>query len=83
MSSGVSCRCGSDLASLWLWCRPAAIVLIQPLAWELYYAMGAALRKAKKIRKEKKKEKSLREEINGATVGHLGNCSENTLHQNS
>ena len=23
-----------DLALLWLWCRPAAIAPIQPLAWE-------------------------------------------------
>ena len=28
---------------LWLWSRPAATALIQPLAWELPYAMGAAL----------------------------------------
>ena len=34
---------------LW-WCRPAAAAPIQPLAWELPYAAGAALR-----RKEKKK----------------------------
>ena len=35
---------------LWLWYRPAATVLIQPLAWELPYAMGAALKKTKKKR---------------------------------
>ena len=34
---------------LWLWCRPAAVALIQPLAWELPYAMGVAL-KSKKIK---------------------------------
>ena len=28
-----------DLALLWLWCRPAAAVLIQPGAWELPYAV--------------------------------------------
>ena len=28
-----------DPALLWLWCRPAAAVLIQPLAWELPYAV--------------------------------------------
>ena len=33
---------------LCLWFRPAAIALIQPLAWELPYAMGAALKKEKK-----------------------------------
>ena len=32
----------------WLWCRSAAAALIQPLAWELPYAMGAALKRKKK-----------------------------------
>ena len=32
---------------LWLWCRPVAIGLIRPLAWEPTYAMGVALKKAK------------------------------------
>ena len=32
-----------DLALLWLWHRPAAISLIQTLAWEFPYATGAAL----------------------------------------
>ena len=36
-------RHGSDPTLLWLWCRPAATALIQPLAWELPYAAGAAL----------------------------------------
>ena len=34
----------SDLALLWLWCRLAAVAQIRPLAWELPYAMGAALK---------------------------------------
>ena len=54
MSCGVGCRCGSDLALLWLWCRPAAVALIQPLAWELPHAMGAALEKKEKKKKESK-----------------------------
>ena len=45
MSCGVGRRQGSDLVLLWLWCRPAATALIQPLAWELPYAMGVALKK--------------------------------------
>ena len=49
MSCGVGCRCGSDMALLWLWCRLAAIALIRPLAWELPYASSAAL-KSKKIK---------------------------------
>ena len=40
-----------DPALLWLWCRPAAIALIQPLTWELLYASGVAL----KIQEKKKK----------------------------
>ena len=35
---------------LWLWCRLAGVSLIQPLAWEISYAAGLALkRKEKKI----------------------------------
>ena len=36
-----------DPALLWLWYRPAAVALIQPLAWELPYATGATLKKKK------------------------------------
>ena len=37
-----------DLVWLWLWCRPAAAALIQPLAQELPYALGVALKGGKK-----------------------------------
>ena len=37
-----------DLVLLWLWVRPAAAALIQPLALELLYAMGVALKRQKK-----------------------------------
>ena len=33
-----------DVVLLWLWCRPAAAALIQPPAWELPSAAGAALK---------------------------------------
>ena len=33
---------------LWLWCRPAAVAPIGPLAWEPPYAVGVALEKAKR-----------------------------------
>ena len=36
---------------LWLWHRLAALALIQPLAWELLYATGPALKKKKKKKK--------------------------------
>ena len=39
MSCGIGHRHGCDPALLWLWCRPAAAALIQPLAWEAPYAM--------------------------------------------
>ena len=51
MSYDVDCRHGSDPELLWLWLRLVATVLIQPLAWELPYATGAALKK----KTEKKK----------------------------
>ena len=56
MSCGVGRRRGSDLALLWLWCRPAAVVPIGPPAWEPPYATGVA-RKNKKSKKAKKKKK--------------------------
>ena len=37
-----------DPVLLWLWLWPAAAALIQPLAWKLPYALGAALKKKKK-----------------------------------
>ena len=60
MSCGVGQRCGSDPALLWLWCRPGAIALNRPLAWEPPYAVGAAL---EKIKREKIKIKK----TNGST----------------
>ena len=51
-SCGVCCRCGLDLALLWLWHRLAALALIGPLAWELPYAVGRALKKSQKKKKD-------------------------------
>ena len=53
VSCGVGHRRGLAPALLWLWCRLAAIALIRPLAWELPYAAGVALKRQKK--KERKK----------------------------
>ena len=44
MSCGIGWRHSPDPALLWLWYRPAAIVPIPPLAWELLYARGVALK---------------------------------------
>ena len=52
MSCGVACRCGLDPKLLWLWCRPEATALIQPLAWEPPYAMDAALKRQKEKKKK-------------------------------
>ena len=51
MSCGVGQRCGLDPMLLWLWRRLAATALIKPLAWELPYAMDAALEKTKNKKK--------------------------------
>ena len=48
MSCGVSYRCSSDLALLWLWYRPAAAAPIRPLPWELPDAEGVAIKRQKK-----------------------------------
>ena len=48
MSCGVGHRGGSDLALLWSRHRWAAVVLIRPLAWELPYDTGMALKKKQK-----------------------------------
>ena len=60
MSCGVGHRCGSDLVLLWLWCRPAATALIQPLGWEHSYAVGVALKRQKTKDKRQKKKKNSR-----------------------
>ena len=48
MSCDIGRRHGSDPMLLWLWCRPTAVVLIPPLAWEPPCAEGAAKEMAKK-----------------------------------
>ena len=57
MSCGVGRIHSLDLALLCLWCRPAAIAPIRPLAWEPPYAAGEALKRQKTKKKERKKEK--------------------------
>ena len=57
VSCGVGCRHSSDLALLWLWRRPKAAALIRPLAWELPYAMGVALKRQKDKKRKKRKRK--------------------------
>jgi len=57
MNSGVGCRHSLDTVLLGLWSRPAAVAPIRPLARELPYAAGVAL---KSQRKKKKQQQSKR-----------------------
>ena len=50
---GVGCRCGSDV--MLLWCRSASSAAVGPLAWELPYVMGVALKRQKTKRENKNK----------------------------
>ena len=54
MSCGVVLRHGSDLALLWLWCRPAAVAPIQPLGWEFPCALSGTLKRQKSKKKNSK-----------------------------
>ena len=47
-SCGVGHACSLDLALLWLWYSPVAAAPFWPLAWELPYAPGVALKRKKK-----------------------------------
>ena len=64
-----------DPSLMWLWCRPAAVALIGPLAWEPPYAAGVAL-KGQKTKKERKKQtnKERNKETKKETKKESGNC---------
>ena len=47
MNGRVGRRHGSDPTLLWLWCRPAGVAPMRPLAWEPPCAAGAAPEKTK------------------------------------
>ena len=51
VSCGVGHGRGTDSELLWLWCRPVAIALIRPLAWEFPYATGVAKKRKEKYKK--------------------------------
>ena len=50
-SCGIGPRCGSELALLWQWSKPAGTTQILPLGWELPYAAGMVLKRQKKKKK--------------------------------
>ena len=51
-----------DPVLLWLWCRPAAIAPIRPLAWEPPYATSVALKRQDKTRQDKKEKRKKEKE---------------------
>ena len=57
LSYGVGHRLSSDSELLWLWHRLVATAPIQPLPWELPYALGTVIKSKKKKKKKKKKER--------------------------
>ena len=48
-------RSSSDSSLLWLWCRPAAIAPVQPLAWEPPYVTTSAGLKRQQTNKQTNK----------------------------
>ena len=59
---------------LWLWCRPASVAPIRPLAWEPPYATGAAV-KSKHNNNNDKEQGKLRGGLNcslGESTQELG-----------
>ena len=65
---------GSDLALLWLWCRLAAAAPILPLAWELPYAAGTAMKRKKKQTNKQANQKNPSSDTNTLSY-RQGNCS--------
>ena len=63
MGCGMGCRHGLDLALLCLWCRPAAVVPIRPLAWDPPYALKRQKTKRQKKKKKKKKRKKKKHNV--------------------
>ena len=57
MSCDVGRRHGLDPMLLWLWHRPVAIALIQPLLWETPYVMSVALKRQRKKKRERERER--------------------------
>ena len=58
---GLGRKCSSDPSLLWPWPRLATAASLRPLAWELPYAMGAALKKREKQNKQTNKKNRKKE----------------------
>ena len=70
MSCGIGRRQGSDVALLWLWCRPVATAPIEPLTWEPPYAVGAALKRQKQKNKKPQKQKKQQKRVNSRPASY-------------
>ena len=81
MSCGVGRRHTSDPALLWLWRRPVATALIQPLAWEPAYAAGAAQEMAK--RQKNKKTTTKKTESWGSSCHGSAVMNRTSIHEDS
>ena len=75
MSCGTGHRQGSDLTLLWLWCRPAAIAPIRPLAWKPQCAVGTAIKRPKQGEKRKTQEQFVRANPRRRAGDKQGCCS--------
>ena len=75
-------RCGSDPALLWLWCWPAAVAPIRPLAWEPPYATDAALKKQKNPNQNKQKTVTKKPKTNKTNLNHFALHLKLTQHCN-
>ena len=56
-----------DLGLLWLWCKPAVTALIQPLAWEPPYVVGAALKRQNQTKTNKQKNQLMKNAVKKKT----------------
>ena len=63
MSCGAGHSHSSDPPLLWLLHRLAGAAPIQPLAWELPYAVGAALKRLKNNNNKEEEEKKRKEKM--------------------
>ena len=72
MSCGVGRRRGSGPALLSLWCRLAAVALIQLLAREPPYTSGVAPKDRKKTKKKKKREREVSIKLRGEAEDLVG-----------
>ena len=70
---------GLDPALLWLWCRPKAIALIWPLAWEPPYAASADLKRQEDQKRHCAKKTSDPDAFTGEDYHILGGNNANPL----